>query len=514
MFVASGRNSCGDAIYWTGLLVGIGVRGASCSVSLAPLLPALLLCSSASLVLVMLPLPMSRIILNKSLIFPVAAPISFSDLPNSEPDFTEEEVCRTVLKMRTGKTTGMSKVSVELLRCLVALPLGLHALTLMLNSFLRDPTTANVELASGWVILLPKTLWVCHAKNFRPIVCGEVFAKLAAKLATDRVVHHWTVPACCFGSVSGKGLPEALYIAKHAAQSSAALPNGALFVQLDLSQAFDSLFVNAILSFLQDHWLASTASSASLLRWVLLHSRLRFELFDFVWWCDQRRGAQQGGSHSPTLFGRLVAARFEQLTQTWQLQGEHPAFVAATLSLWALWFIDDAVLVFQTVAQALRLLPQVVSMLAGLGLSINVAKSCILGCSLSCALPGCLAAFPVVATSKYLGLPFQVTGENDHMVDQLCNRATAAFFSNRPILTNRLATRQHKLRLFNALVTASLRWSLLRLVCQTTCPPASSRALCDLAYVAAWGSCAPFLVYCGMLAGSAAWCEALGPGLQ
>ena len=46
------------------------------------------------------------------------------------------------------------------------------------------------------------------------------------------------------------------------------------------------------------------------------------------------------------------------------------------------------------------------------------------------------------------------------MVDQLCNRATAAFFSNRPILTNRLATRQHKLRLFNALVTASLRWSL------------------------------------------------------
>jgi len=102
--------------------------------------------------------------------FPVAAPISFSDLPNSEPDFTEEEVCRTVLKMRTGKTTGMSKVSVELLRCLVALPLGLHALTLMLNSFLRDPTTANVELASGWVILLPKTLWVCHAKNFRPIV--------------------------------------------------------------------------------------------------------------------------------------------------------------------------------------------------------------------------------------------------------------------------------------------------------------------------------------------------------
>ena len=79
--------------------------------------------------------------------------------------------------------------------------------------------------------------------------------------------------------------------------------------------------------------------------------------------CGGVTNGEQGGSHSPTLFGRLVAARFEQLTQTWQLQGEHPAFVAATLSLWALWFIDDAILVYQTVAQALRLLPQVVSML-------------------------------------------------------------------------------------------------------------------------------------------------------
>lgn len=218
--------------------------------------------------------------------------------------------------------------------------------------------------------------------------------------------------------------------------------------------------MNSILSFLKDNWLASTASSAGLLRWILLHSRLRFELFDFVWWCDQRRGTQQGGSHSPTLFGRLIAARFEQLTQTWHLQGETPAFVAATLSLWALWFIDDAMLVFRTVAQALLLLPQVVSMLAGLGLSINVAKSCVLGSSLSCALPGCLAAFPVLSTSMYLGLPFQVTGEHDHMVHQFCHRATAAFFSNRPLLTNRLATRQHKLRLYSALVTASLRWSL------------------------------------------------------
>ena len=296
---------------------------------------------------------------------------------------------------------------------------------------------ASMPWRSCWILssmILQLSRWnlLLVGSSFCPRLCGYAMPRIFAPLFEEKSLPSllrnwlptglfttWTVPACCFGSVSGKGLPEALYIAKHAAQSSAAIPNGALFVQLDLSQAFDSLFVNAIPSFLQDHWLASTASSASLLRWVLLHSRLRFELFDFVWWCDQRRGTQQGGSHSPTLFGRLVAARFEQLTQTWQLQGEHPAFVAATLSLRALWFIDDAILVFQTVAQALRLLPQVVSMLAGLGLSINVAKFCVLGCSLSCALLGCLAAFPVVATSKYLGLPFQVTGEDDHMINSV-----------------------------------------------------------------------------------------------
>ena len=86
-----------------------------------------------------------------------------------------------------------------------------HSLTLMLNSFLRDPAAAHVKLASGWVILLPKTLWPQDARSFKPIVCGEVCAKLAAKLTTNRAVLHWEVPFCCFGSVPGRGLSEALY---------------------------------------------------------------------------------------------------------------------------------------------------------------------------------------------------------------------------------------------------------------------------------------------------------------
>ena len=128
-------------------------------------------------------------------------------------------------------------------------------------------------------------------------MCGEVCAKLAAKLTTNRAVLHWEVPFCCFGSVPGRGLSEALYIVKHAAQSSAGLPDGAVFVQLDLSQVFDSLFVNAVLCFLQEHWIAATALSASgVLAAVDLTPRLRFQLFHFAWRCDQRRGTQQAAA--------------------------------------------------------------------------------------------------------------------------------------------------------------------------------------------------------------------------
>ena len=43
---------------------------------------------------------------------------------------------------------------------------------------------------------------------------------------------------------------------------------------------------------------------------------------------------QQGGSHSPTLFGRIVAARFEQLAAAWTANGRCHAFVAGLCFLW------------------------------------------------------------------------------------------------------------------------------------------------------------------------------------
>ena len=110
-----------------------------------------------------------------------------------------------------------------------------------LKHILHEPDGAHADLAAGWAFLVPKKTLVVDAGAFRPIVCGKVFLKLAAGLATARLTAQWTVPVSCFASVAGKGLPEALYILQQVAHASAGLTGSMLVLQLDLSQAFGSL---------------------------------------------------------------------------------------------------------------------------------------------------------------------------------------------------------------------------------------------------------------------------------
>ena len=123
----------------------------------------------------------------------------------------------------------------------------------------------------------------------------------------------------------------------------------------------------------------------------------------------QEVGTQQGTSHSPLLFGRMVAAKFDELCRIWETNGEIPAFRTDHHSLWGIWFIDDAICFFRGGAQYHRLVPQLVNLLASLGLKINIAKSCTLSC---CGPPRPLAVLPGlphVAESKYLGLKLLLT---------------------------------------------------------------------------------------------------------
>ena len=183
-----------------------------------------------------------------------------------------------------------------------------------------------------------------------------------------------------------------------------------------------------------------------------------------------------------------------------------PCFCGWSVFSLGLWFIDDSILLFRSLSQAVRLLPEVISLLATMGLSINISKSCVLGLPPTiAALPGCLAPFPLVAQSKYLGLPLLLVEDDEPMVDQLCARATSAFFSNRMLLTCRCTTRRHKLRLFQSLVTASLRWSLCLLSVKQS---ALRRLRVHCVTLLTWllGGRA----HHSWFAGVKAWCETLG----
>lgn len=195
---------------------------------------------------------------------PGASLVSFSDLPDVEPEFTEGEVLQAVGQLKTGKTTGMSKVSVELLRALVSVSFGLYVLTSLLNSLLR------------------------------------------------------------------------------------------------------------------------------------------FQLFDSVWWCRQQR------------------AGVEKSLLIYQ---------ARDLSLWALWFIDDAILMFRNLSQLSRLLPEVFQLFADMGLAVNLKVLPLI----PCALPPCLAGYSVRSWATYLGQTIKLIEGDAHMVSSLCRRATSAFFANRPL---------------------------------------------------------------------------------
>ena len=213
------------------------------------------------------------------------------------------------------------------------------------------------------------------------------------------------------------------------------------------------------MDFFPQNWNACTAKSAKLLQWILSHSLLHFQFLAHEWTIEQQVGTQQGATHSPILFGRMVAAKFDEICARWTASGELPAFFSGDLALWGIWFVDDAICFFRNSAQYLPLVP-LIQMLGSLGLSINTSKSCTLACGGPPRPLGCLPGLPHVPESVYLGFNLLLQEGDDHLLHGFLQRASSAFFSNRLLLTSASAPRRARLRMFQALVTSSIVWSL------------------------------------------------------
>ena len=230
-------------------------------------------------------------------------------------------------------------------------------------------------------------------------------------------------------------------------------------VKLDISGAYDSLKISAVLQWLAKRWSSSTGKSAKVIQHILSHSTLVFHLFDQEWTQVQSVGTQQGATHSPVLFSYLVSDRFDVLTESWEADGESPPFYAGPFSMWGIWFVDDTTLFFLNPSQFGRLMPTVVSTLASLGLRINVKKTCTLGLTA----PGnleCLPGLPHELQARFVGIMLRFQDDDTSIMSDLMRRAMAAYVSNKILLGHLRVSRRKRLQMFSSLVTSAIRWLL------------------------------------------------------
>lgn len=116
-------------------------------------------------------------------------PLSCQVSPDNELDLTCAEVGSAVSTLQAGKTTARSKDSAHLLKNPVGTSFfGRNILTKLLNVFFKTVALNMCIWLLGGSFYFQKMLGLLI---FSLIVCGEVFTKQAAKLAT------------CFGCVGG-----------------------------------------------------------------------------------------------------------------------------------------------------------------------------------------------------------------------------------------------------------------------------------------------------------------------
>ena len=370
------------------------------------------------------------------------------------------EIHAHVLKLKPGKTTGITGMSNDFLHGVMQVPGGAEALQRALHDLLCFPERVQSVAFHGLVLLLAKVPVVTEPKHVRPIVLTKCLTKLAARIATARVVAAWPNQPEMMGGRSGGQVAEAVWIAKHMLMRSCMFRDQYVYLKVDVSAAFDSLQHAAVQGELVRYFHVSHATSARFLDFLITHQVLQFSALGKTWTQTMTRGCVQGGCHSPLLFSRVLANVCGRLRDQWLASGEEPPFLAGRSGLWSLWFVDDGIVCFRNMRQLGRLFPAFLDALRAVGLELNLSKSKLLGLSLPSVLPQCLEGVQVTSCTQFLGMPLAIVETDSDSTYSLMRRAAVAFFSNRKILIERAAPVDKRLFMFNALITSTVRWSI------------------------------------------------------
>ena len=378
----------------------------------------------------------------------------------AESPIAESEVLYHVSKAKCGRTSGPSGVSHELLKEIVTTPRGVKYLTRLINCMHADPQHVPPHMFDGLVVLIEKTRCVSAPRDLRPIVLTEVLIKIVCSIVMDRTVSTWPAPHELLGGMPGIQVAETLKCAQALFSQSAMYRDEYIYLRLDIAGAFDNSDINSLLRLFEDHYHPQVASSCRFMQRMMQNQRLRFTFLGAEWIVPMMRGTVQGGTHSPKLFAHLLAGIFSKLRQRWERGGEDPPFKAQEVDLWSLLFIDDGILAFRNMQQALRLFPEVLLALNAVGLQVNLSKSKILGLALPDCLPGLFQGIQVVDSVIFLGVPLKIDEWDAHILGSLLGRSTAAFLSARRLLVNARIPLSKRVYMFEALVVSSVGWAL------------------------------------------------------
>ena len=244
--------------------------------------------------------------------------------------------------------------------------------------FFNRILVGELELPDPWfvsrVAFLAKVAKPSTPKDLWPIVLSPVVCKVFTKLLLGRMKALF--PPMASGQILGEpgaqvldaslAVPHAMRLANERAQPLCVC-------KLDISEAFDTISHSAVAIYLAR---LGPCREAHLLLKLVLGASVRLSLCGIEWTQRLQRGIVQGAPYSAELFARVVDSNLAPVHLRWQL--EEDTWLRTYMGCLLILYADDIAVLATSCAQMTRMIEEVQSTLALIGLRLSPQKSQVL----------------------------------------------------------------------------------------------------------------------------------------
>jgi len=282
------------------------------------------------------------------------------------PDILKEEVESALQSMKTGKASGVDKVSTEMLKALGSF--GLSLLTEMCNKMYRMAYIPE-ELRTSIFVLLPKKSKAMECSEYRTIslMCHMLKLLLTVILRRIRDKINKEVSEEQAGFRKNSGTIEAIFNFKILAEKYIEMNKDIYACFIDYSKAFDSVDHEELIASLKQINIDENdvAVIANLYWQQRTQIRLGSDLSDPV---RIKRGVRQGCVLSPSLFNLYTEFIFRTIEGS-------PGLKVGGYTINNLRYADDTVLLAESEQDLQELVTKINNESVKLGLKMNVKKT-------------------------------------------------------------------------------------------------------------------------------------------